>query len=136
MSIGQFLATAGFGFLSFLAVDLFWLGFAAKKIYNHYIGDFLRDSFLAAPAAVFYVLYILGVTYFVVRPALESGSLGQAVLNGALLGGFAYMTYELTNYAVLKDWPFGVVVIDIAWGIFLTGAVSGLTFLLANKFVF
>ena len=135
MTIGQFFATAGFSMLSFVAVDAFWLGFAAKKIYNNYIGQFLRDEFLLAPAAVFYVLYILGVTYFVVKPALLSGSLGSAILNGALLGGFAYMTYELTNYAVHKDWPFGVVVIDILWGIFLTATVSGLAYVLAEKFV-
>jgi len=135
MTIGQFSGTAGLGFLSFLLVDLFWLGFAAKKIYDKYIGGLLRENFLTTPAAVFYVLYVLGVTYFVVRPALENGSLLQALGNGALLGGFAYMTYELTNYAVLKDWPFGIVIIDIAWGMFLTAAVSGLTFVLAERFV-
>ena len=35
---------------------------------------------------------------------------------GALFGFFAYSTYDLTNLAVVKNWPLGLTFIDMAWG--------------------
>jgi len=135
MSVGQYLLTTAIGFGVFLVIDLLWLGVVAPKVYDHYIGQYLAENPRWPAAIVFYALYVLGLVYFVIAPALDGGSLGQAALNGALLGGLAYATYELTNYAVIKDWPLGVVVIDIAWGVVLTSAVAATTYALASRFV-
>ena len=76
------------------------------------------------PATTFYVLYILGMMIFAVGPALQSGKWQTALLWGALLGFFCYMTYDLTNHATMKVWSVKVTVLDILWGTFLTGSAS------------
>ena len=135
MSAGQYLLTIAIGLVVFLAIDLLWLGVAAPKVYDHYIGQYLAENPRWPAALIFYTLYVVGLVYFVIAPALDGGSLGQAALNGALLGGLAYATYELTNYAVIKDWPLGIVFIDIAWGMVLTGSVAAATYALVSKFI-
>ena len=55
-----------------------------------------------------------------------------AARRGAGLGFVAYATYELTNWAVLRDWPAWIIPIDIAWGLALT-AVSALAGKLAQR---
>jgi len=135
MSLAQLAAITGTGLGIFLVIDLLWLGVVAKPVYDHYLGDFLAQNPKWPAALIFYSLFVVGVVYFVVVPALNEGSLMQAGLNGALLGGLAYATYELTNYAVLKDWPLGIVFIDIIWGGVLTAAVASLTYIVADKFI-
>ena len=43
---------------------------------------------------------------------------------GALFGLFAYATYDLTDLAVVKNWPLGLTFIDIAWGASVTGVTA------------
>jgi uncharacterized membrane protein len=50
----------------------------------------------------------------------------------ALLGAFAYATYDLTNNATLRDWPLAVTIIDILWGAFLSGVVGAVGFSVAR----
>ena len=40
---------------------------------------------------------------------------------GALFGFFAYSTYDLTNLAVIKNWPVGLTFLDMAWGTLVSG---------------
>jgi len=42
------------------------------------------------------------------------------------------MTYELTNHAIIRDWPWQIVIIDIVWGVVLGGLVSGLGYYFTN----
>jgi len=135
MSAGQYLATIGIGFAVFIVIDLIWLGLVAPKLYDHYIGQYLAENPKMIAAVVFYFLYVVGLVYFVVAPALDGGSLSQAAIDGALLGALAYMTFEMTSYAVIKDWPFAIVVIDIVWGTLLTSAVAAATYAIASRFV-
>ena len=99
----------------FVLIDLFWLGILANPIYDKYIGDFLRPDPLWLPALLFYGLFITGLVYFALDPALKAKNQSLALKNGALFGFYTYMTYELTNYAVLDNWPWQIVPIDIAW---------------------
>ena len=62
---------------------------------------------------------------FAVLPGLRSGSLATAATYGALFGFFTYATYDLSNYATLRNWTAQVTVIDIAWGTLL-GAMAAL----------
>lgn len=112
----------------FFVIDILWLGVIAKPVYQKYLGHLLAEQTKWGAAIIFYLLFIAGLVIFAISPALEKGSLWYAVGYGAMFGFFAYMTYELTNYAVLKDWPLGIVWIDIAWGIVLGGLVSGLAY--------
>ena len=109
----------------FFIVDIFGLKYIIRPVFVRHIEDMLLDSYRFGPALVFYLFYILGLVYFVSAPALRDGSPGQAALGGALLGGLAYGTYEFTNYATLKGWHLQMVVVDLSWGMFLTGLAAG-----------
>ena len=111
--------------LAFGALDSVWLRWAGPNLYRPVIGEILADSFRPAPAAAFYLIYVAGMVYFAVRPALESGSVGTAVLNGALLGALCYATFDLTSQAVMKVWSTHISLADMAWGAFATAAASG-----------
>jgi uncharacterized membrane protein len=104
----------------FLALDAVWLGVLAKDMYRAQIGHLLAPSFRVGPAVVFYLMYIAGVVYFAVAPALASGRWQDAVVPAAVLGFIAYGTYDFTNWAVMRDWPAGMTFIDVAWGTVLT----------------
>ena len=107
----------------YLALDIFWLGFAAKEFFSRHLG-YLMDGVNFKAAALVYILYTVGVMIFVIVPSIEKGSLLRAAGMGALFGFFVYMTYDFTNYAVIRGWPGVVVAADIAWGMFVTAAVS------------
>lgn len=117
----------------FLAIDFLWLGLLAKGIYAKYLGNFFRERFLWTPALIFYALFILGVLIFVTLPGVENGSLGRTFLLGGLFGLVTYATYDLTNYATLKDWPLQIVLIDLCWGFLVSGIVATSGFLAGTR---
>lgn len=108
----------------FFAIDLVWLTFATKRIYQPYLGSLLAESPKLGVAAGFYLLYVVGVLALAVVPGLREGALVGALWRGALLGALAYATYDLTNLATIQGWAWQVSVIDIVWGTMLTGVVS------------
>lgn len=112
--------------ISFGALDALWLRWAGPNLYRPAIGEILADSFRLAPALVFYLIYIAGMVWFAVRPSVAAGSVATALLNGALLGGLCYATFDLTSQAVMKVWATHVSVADIAWGTFATAVAAGI----------
>ncbi|RDV07869.1 DUF2177 family protein [Sphingorhabdus pulchriflava] len=111
--------------VSFALIDSVWLRTMYERLYKPEIGDLMYEGgFRLGPAVAFYLLYILGMMIFAVGPALHSGKWQTALVWGALLGFFCYMTYDLTNYATLKVWSTKVTVLDIIWGTVLTGSAS------------
>lgn len=110
----------------FLVIDMVWLLWLGRSFYVSEIGDLLRQPPNFGAAGAFYVLYVTGLMVMVVWPAVQGGSVGQAVLQGAVLGLVAYGTYDLTNLAVMKGFTTRIAVIDMAWGTALTGAVAGI----------
>ena len=70
-------------------------------------------------AIVFYLAFVFGLMKFVIEPSLAAKSISKAWVLGAQFGIVTYMTYQLTNYATLKDWPIQLVVMDIVWGAIL-----------------
>jgi len=111
----------------FLAIDMVWLLWLGRSFYVAEIGDLLRQPPNFGAAGAFYVLYVTGLMVMVIWPAVQGGSVGQAVLYGAVLGLVAYGTYDLTNLAVMKGFTTRIAIIDMVWGTVLTAAVSGLT---------
>ncbi len=106
----------------FLAIDFIWLSRIARSFYCGKVGDLLLDKPNMAAAAVFYAIYVVGVVFFAVSPALRAESTAMALLYGALFGFFAYGTYDMTNYATLKGWSLSLALVDISWGACLTGS--------------
>ena len=129
----QFLKLYAISVPVFFVIDFLWLGLIAKPFYDKHLGYILRSQVLWTAAILFYLFFLLGLVVFVIAPAVESGSLTKAILLGLFFGFITYQTYELTNYALVKDWPFIVVLVDIAWGMVLSSLVSAITFLLATK---
>ncbi|MCQ4633754.1 DUF2177 family protein [Shinella sp. CPCC 100929] len=118
----------------FLIVDAIWLGTMANVLYRPLLADKLETQFKLVPAICFYVIYIAGIVFFAVIPALEGGGLPKAALNGAVLGLVAYATYDLTNQATLKDWPLAVTLADLPWGAFVTAVGASAGYLVASRF--
>ena len=108
-----------------LAIDIVWLFVMSKRFYSTRIGSLLADSPRLAPAVLFYLVYAFGAAVLVVVRMVsnETGYL-KTFLFGAILGVFAYATYDLTNQATLKEWPTIVTAVDLVWGGLLTGVVS------------
>lgn len=111
----------------FLALDFVWLSKVATKFYFDRLGHLLMEKPNLAAAALFYAVYVVGLVIFAVGPAVSSGRMSTALVYGVLFGFFTYATYDMTNYATLRGWPVAVVVLDIAWGMVISGvsAVAG-----------
>jgi uncharacterized membrane protein len=117
-----------------VVLDAIWLTLAVPRLYQPALGDLLAPQPNFLVAAVFYLLYLVGVVVFAVLPAVEGKSLLQALALGALLGLVAYGTYDFTNLSTLRDWPVGLSLIDVVWGTFLTGAAATVGYLVVSRF--
>jgi uncharacterized membrane protein len=113
----------------FVIIDAFWLK-SSKFIYEQHIGDQLASKPDLKAGAIFYILYMIGVVVFAINPALGQRSFDYVLGHAALLGLIMYATYDLTNKATLKQWPWALVWIDLAWGTFVTTIVSVITYLI------
>lgn len=119
-------------FIIFLAIDAIWLGLVAPKFYKAQIGHLMSEKPNLIAALVFYLLFIVGVVYFVVNPAIEAQSITKVLVAGALFGFMTYATYDLTNLATLKDWPITVTIVDLVWGTSLSTLIGLFTYLVYN----
>ena len=105
----------------FLGLDMLGIRYIVRPVFDTHVGHLLAQPLRLGPAAIFYLLYVVGLLIFVSWPALKAGSPLQALVFGALLGAMCYGTYEMTNYATLADWSWQQVIVDGLWGTFLTG---------------
>ena len=115
--------------LVIVPIDFLFLGLVAKGFFTSQVGDMLGTIRLA-PAILFYLLYVVGILIFV--SASPGATWQSTLLYGALFGFFCYATFELTSMSLLKHWTWPVVVVDVAWGAFVTAVSSTLGLLIAN----
>lgn len=132
MPMSKYLIAAVLTLVVMVPLDLLWLGVIAKNFYFSRLGELMLPTPRLDVAIAFYVIYAIGLTVFAVSPALRDGSWSTALLYGAMFGFFAYATYDLTNWATLRNWPVAVVFVDIAWGAVVSGASATLGFLLTR----
>ncbi|QRF58839.1 DUF2177 family protein [Variovorax paradoxus] len=111
-------------FLVMALIDSLWLGVIAKSLYQQGLGHLMASEPKLGFAALFYLLYPVGLVFFAVLPGAEAASLARTALLGALLGLFAYATYDLTNLSIMKGWPLGLSLLDLAWGTFASGVAA------------
>jgi uncharacterized membrane protein len=133
MPVKRFLLVYAITLAIFFGIDIVWLGIVARDFYPRYLGHLLAGQVQWTPAVVFYLLYIAGIVFFAVKPAIEAGSARRALINGAFLGLVAYATYDLTNQATMRDWPVIVTVVDLIWGTVLTGSVAVVSYLVSRR---
>jgi uncharacterized membrane protein len=110
--------------LALLAIDALWLTVLMGPTYQAYLGALMLAEPKLLPAALFYLLYPAGLVVFAVLPALRKRDWRAASLLGALLGLVAYGTYDLSNLATLRGWPWQLTVIDMAWGTLLSAIAA------------
>lgn len=129
----SFIKSYAVTFVLFIIIELIWLLILAKDLYKKEIGYIMKEKPDLAPAAVFGLLFVLGLVFFVVNPALTKGEWSYALFAGILYGLITYATYTLTNLANLESWPLKVSLIDLIWGIILGGSVSTISFFILNR---
>ena len=115
--------------VTFLAIDFVWLAVVARAFYRKHLGFLLADQPNWWAAIAFYLIFVFGIVLFSVAPALQAGSISKALVLGGFFGLVTYATYDLTNYATVKDWPGIVTFIDLCWGAALSASVSCLGYL-------
>ena len=116
--------------LFFFIIDVFWIYFVATPMYRQEVGSLME--FKVPPALIFYVIFLLGLIFFVINPN-QSNSLFNVFLIGAFFGLVTYGTYDLTVYASMNIFSLKLVIADILWGMFLSGSVAALTVFTINK---
>src|SRR5262245_6107479 len=112
----RYAAAYGIALAILLVLDGFWLGIVARSVYVSRIGSMMLDQPRWGVAAIFYLSYTAGVLYLAVLPGWRESSWQTAMLNGAVLGFTAYLTYNATNLAVMKGYDGMIAVLDTAWG--------------------
>ena len=120
-------------FITLIAIDLVWLLGIAKSLYRDEMGNLMATEPKLVAGLAFYLLYALGATIFVTIPALSKQSLVYALQYGALFGFFCYMTYDLTNLAVIQNFPTRLAFVDMAWGSIVTAVSAGLAYWVGNR---
>ena len=108
----------------FLGLDFLGIRFLIRPVFDRHVGHLLAQPLRLGPAALFYLAYVGGLLWFVSWPALKSGEPLHALFGGMLLGAMCYGTYEMTNYATLRDWSWEQVITDGIWGTLLTGVAA------------
>jgi uncharacterized membrane protein len=129
----EYLKIYGIAFVVFITIDLIWLVLIAKNLYKKYLGFIMSPTPQWSAAILFYLLYLTGMVFFVIHPALIKQSWKFALFAGMFFGLITYATYDLTNLATLKDWPVLITVIDLVWGSVLGGLVSVVTWWIVTK---
>ena len=117
----------------FFGIDIIWLAVVAKNFYSKHLGYLMASNPNWAAAIIFYLLFIGGLVFFVLSPALEKNSWQHALTAGVLFGLMTYATYDLTNLATIKNWPLIVTIVDLIWGMTLSACVSVASYFLAKK---
>ena len=114
-----------------MMLDSLWIGFIAASMYENGIGHLMAKEPNLIAAIIFYIIFIASLMVFAITP---NGDIKKAMRAAAIYGFFTYSTYEFTNMATLINWPVGMAVIDIVWGITIStiSAVAGKT--VWNKF--
>ncbi len=116
-------------FASFFVIDMIWLGLVAKKFYKTQLGSMMAKKINWSAAIIFYLLYIAGLIFFVIYPAINQGNWFSAMWTGAFFGLICYATYDLSNLATLEGWPKAVTTVDLIWGSSLSAILALIGFL-------
>jgi len=119
--------------LSLWALDYLRLWVIMQTKIYQWMWHLMRSPLAFGPAVAFYIFYSIAILIFAVIPSIQKGNIYYALWYGALLGFTAYMTYDLTNRATLKDRPIAMVVPDILRWSCVTALVALIGFYIRQK---
>lgn len=122
------------GAVVFMVLDGIWLGVVMKNFYRDQLAPIVRlvDGGIAPNWPAAFMVYLLlgaGIAWFVM-PRAATPALAAA--HGALLGLVVYGVYDFTNFSTLRQWPFALVLVDVAWGTAATAVCSATVRLLVR----
>ena len=126
MSMGLTIKMAALGAVAFMVLDGVWLGLLMKNFYRDQLAPIVRlaDGGIAPNWPAAFVVYLLlgtGIALFVIPRA---ATVAQAAGYGALFGLVVYGVYDFTNYSTLRQWPFALTLVDVAWGAVASAAAA------------
>lgn len=113
-------------------LDLIWLRAVSNSFFRGQVGDLLTDDPNVPAAILFYLFFTAALVFFVLAPALKTGSWASAFGLGAALGFTAYMTFDLTCLAILKGWTVKAALVDISWGTFVSAVATTAGYAITN----
>lgn len=119
-------------FLVFMVIEGIWLGLVAKDFYKKEIGFIMSKSPKILPTIIFSLIFVFGLVFFAISPALAKDRWSYALLAGSILGLISYSTYDLTNHAALEGWPLKVTIVDLIWGLSMSAIVSTISFFIVK----
>ena len=120
------------GLLTFLIIDGLIIFSFGARLYRSTLGNTLADNFRISPIVLFYLLFIAGLCYFAVEPALEQNRWQVATMRGAIYGLSTYATYSLTCYAVIRNWSLQLAVTDLLGGTVVASLVAITSYFIAS----
>ncbi len=129
--IAAYLTAAGV----MIVIDLIWLGVIAKPLYQQGIGHLMAEQPNIAAAVAFYALFPVGLMVFAITPQAAMEGWQKSAMLGAMFGFFTYATYDLTNLATLKNYPFSLALIDMFWGTLVSATAACAGKLVFNRFL-
>ena len=96
--------------ITMLLLDFVYLSTFAK-VYSETVASIQRTvmNVKFEGAVLCYIFLIFGLYYFILSD-------NRSPFDAFLLGLVIYGVYETTTYAILKKWPFYLVLIDTLWG--------------------
>ncbi len=128
MASGSRLDAGAFGlawlaaFAAMIVLDGIWLGLVAKGMYQREMGSLMADPVRVVPIVAFYLLFPIALVYLALFQAPSGWT--DAIVRGAILGAATYGAYDLTNMAVVRDWPIRLSLIDWGWGCAICAAAA------------
>lgn len=137
MKIGrdEIITTIGSAILFFI-IDLLWVAVLANQSFRDQVLR-IQGTPMVVRSWIMPLIYLLmgaGIAFYSLPKVQRLGTLGdenRSVRNsfmwGGLLGLIIYGVFDLTNYAILRDWGIGLAMMDVMWGTFLTGLVTYLS---------
>jgi len=124
-------------FISTIIFDVIWIGYIASRKYRNALGHMLmlsenKISVRKLPTFGLYIILSLFIYLFAYPSYLTNSISISSIFASMTTGVLWYGFYELTNLAILKDWPKSIVIIDIIWGGILVTLSSSITYLILN----
>ena len=96
--------------VALLSLDAVYIS-ATKRFYTSLVGSIQKSKMQPRIFAVVatYIVVLFGLYTLII-------SKKRSPLEAAILGFTIYGTFELTNYAIFKNWSIFAVIIDSLWG--------------------
>jgi uncharacterized membrane protein len=76
-------------------------------------------------AIMCYIILVCGLYYFIIRDK-------RSIFDAFILGILVYGVYETTNMAIIKQWKYQTVIVDMLWGGILFATTTYLFYMITS----